>query len=131
MFGLTRSVAAEGKEHNIIVNSIMPSAWTRMTADIPPGDFRDQVEQNFKAEHVALSVAVLAHSSFTITGEAFQIGGKRIANNYLANTRGYQMTSEQPLEELAANFDAVLDREGAVTPTDMLDSVEVALSYLK
>lgn len=131
IFGFTRSIATEGKPHNIFVNTVMPSAWTRMTADIPPSEFRDTVEKNFKPENVAPMVALMAHESFSHTGEAFQVGANRAARIFLGVTPGYQTISDHPVDELADNLEQIMDKNGWVTPKDMIDSVDVALSFLQ
>lgn len=75
VFGFTNSLATEAAATNITVNCILPSAWTRMTAEFPDPVLRDIFEQHFDAEHVASFVARLADPACTFNGEAFEVGG--------------------------------------------------------
>ena len=68
IFGLTRALAAEGRYSGINANSVMPSAFTRMTAQLPDDDgFRTFLETYFPPDKVAPFVVFLAHESTTIT----------------------------------------------------------------
>jgi NAD(P)-dependent dehydrogenase (short-subunit alcohol dehydrogenase family) len=131
IFGFSRAAAAEGRAHGIAVNTVMPSAWTRMTSGMPPGDFRDVVEATFPPHGAAPMVALLAHPSCPFTGESFQVGANRAARIFTGVTPGYHATSDEPLDELAAHVDDITRLDGWSTPRDMVDSVNVAISHLR
>ena len=76
VFGFTNSLASEAAGTAVTVNCILPSAWTRMTAELPDPVLRDVFEQHFQAEHVASFVARLAHPSCNFNGEAFEVRGR-------------------------------------------------------
>lgn len=131
IFGYTRAIASEGAAVGIKANTVMPSAWTRMTADIPPGDFRDTVERHFPPEAVAPFVALLVHPDCPWNGEAFQVGAHRAAREFLAVTAGYRADPADPLADFAAHTADVADLTRWGIPADMIDSVDVVVGDLE
>jgi NAD(P)-dependent dehydrogenase (short-subunit alcohol dehydrogenase family) len=129
-FGLTRALAAEGAEHNIKVNTVMPSAWTRMTQGMPEGEFRELVKQNFPPSAVSPMVVALAHPSCPVSGEAFQVGANRAAKVFLGVTAGYRTKSSNPVEEFLEHIDNVRDDLTWDAPTSMEAAVDVMLERL-
>ena len=90
IFGLTRAPSPPRARYSgINANSVMPSAFTRMTAQLPDDDgFRSFLETYFPPDKVAPFVAFLAHESTTITGETFSVGADRAARVFLAECPG-------------------------------------------
>lgn len=131
IIGLTRALAAEAAGTSVKVNTIMPSAWTRMTGGIPPGDFRDTVETYFPPEAAAPFVAYLVHPDCPWNGEAFQVGGNRAAREFLGVTSGFKADPSRPLESFAENAASVADTTTWSTPVDMLDSVSRVVADLE
>lgn len=131
VFGYTRAVAAEAGPLGIKVNTILPSAWTRMTGQLPPGDFRDTVERHFPPERAAPFVALLAHRDCPWNGEAFQIGANRAAHTFLAATTGFKAGDDDPLGTFTANADAITDTNNWYVPDDMGDSVAHVIADLQ
>ena len=117
LIGLTRSLALAGADHGIRVNSIMPTAYTRMTATVPDPTFRDFMERTFGPERVAAFALVLASDEVSVTGECFLVGGGRVARAFLGVTAGYISDDPTP-EDFAAHLDAVLDTAGMSVPAD-------------
>ncbi|KAL0954851.1 hypothetical protein HGRIS_003790 [Hohenbuehelia grisea] len=68
IIGLTRTLAIEGKKHNIIANTMIPSAGTTMTEPIWPKDMLD----SYKPDYVAPFVGYLASSDVEATGGIFE-----------------------------------------------------------
>src|SRR3954468_20854179 len=129
IFGLTRALAAEGRYSGINANSVMPSAFTRMTAQLPDDDgFRTFLETYFPPEKVAPFVVFLAHESTTISGETFSVGADRAARVFLAECPGVQ--SDGTPESYAAQTDALLSVEGWEIPSDMMDEVRYSSDHL-
>lgn len=132
VFGLTRALAAEAAlSGSVKVNTVMPSAWTRMTGGIPAGDFRDRVEKYFPPEAAAPFVAYLVHPGCPWNGEAFQVGGNRAAREFLAVTSGFKADPENPLESFAEQAGQVTATETWVVPGDMIESVELVVADLE
>jgi NAD(P)-dependent dehydrogenase (short-subunit alcohol dehydrogenase family) len=129
IFGLTRALAAEGRHHGICANSVMPSAYTRMTAQLPDGDgFRTFLETYFPPEEVAPFVAFLAHESTTITGETFSVGANRAARVFLAECPG--VIGDGTPEAFVGRTDDLLSIEGWGIPSDMMDEVRYQTDHL-
>jgi NAD(P)-dependent dehydrogenase (short-subunit alcohol dehydrogenase family) len=77
IFGLTRSIAMEGKPFGIYANCIFPSAWTRMTMEINDPAVSATLRRYFQPEHVSALVVWLSHQDTKISNEAFQVSGGR------------------------------------------------------
>lgn len=86
LFGLSKSVALLGKSSNIGVNVILPAAFTRLSALLPPCDFRDRLENDFQPEKLAPVVAYLCHDSCDVSGEIFTVGGGKFGRVVFASS---------------------------------------------
>jgi NAD(P)-dependent dehydrogenase (short-subunit alcohol dehydrogenase family) len=76
MVALSKNIAVDMQRFNVRSNCIAPTAWTRMTASIPPKDpaAAKRVEQRkqVSAEHNApLAVFLLSHAAKDVTGQVF------------------------------------------------------------
>lgn len=129
--GLTRALAAEAAGTSVAVNTVMPSAWTRMTGGIPPGGFRDAVETHFPPEAAAPFVAYLVHPDCPWNGEAFQVGGHRAAREFLAVTSGFKADPADPLASFAAHPERVADATVWTSPQNMVESVDLVVADLE
>jgi NAD(P)-dependent dehydrogenase (short-subunit alcohol dehydrogenase family) len=119
LVGFTRVLALEGAKYGITANAIAPLALTRMTEPLL-GPFGAKVAP----ERVSPLVAYLAHESCEATGRVFSVGGGRIAEVFIAETKGFYAADLTP-ELVAENWDAITDRDGYVVPTS--GSEETAL----
>ena len=129
LFGFTRALAAEGKPFGITANSIMPSAFTRLTALIPDTAFREFLAAHFPPELVAPFVAWLVHADTDITGECFSVGAGRAAKVFLAEAPGVQLGDVGP-ETWAQHAAQVMDVEGYGVPPSMMDEVLFQVAHL-
>ncbi len=124
LIGFTRVLAVEGAKFNIKANAIAPVAMTRMTEGIlgPIGD-------KFAPELVSPLVAYLAHESCEPTGRVFSVAGGRVAEVFIAEGQGYVNPAMTP-EDVAANLDAISNRDDYVIPTQMNDEIGLYLKHL-
>ena len=78
VWALTRTLAIEGEPHGVQVNCVLPWGATRLAR---PGSAAPA------ASEAAAAVAWLCHEQCSITGEAFTVGGGRIARVLLERGR--------------------------------------------
>jgi NAD(P)-dependent dehydrogenase (short-subunit alcohol dehydrogenase family) len=110
LVGFSNVLAIEGAKYNIRANSIAPLAFTRMTEDL-----LGPVGEKLGPEFVAPLVTYLVHESCEVTGRVFSVGGGRIAEVFIAETPGFVDKQLTP-ESVAANWDAITDRDGYTVP---------------
>lgn len=123
MFGLNRALAMEGAPHKIRVNSIMPSAWTRLTGLLPEGALTGLLQNHYPPEAVASFVAYLCHRDSAVSGEMFSVGGGRAARVVLGEAKGAIVDSYTP-DSWVAKIDSVMDTDGLGFPASMLAEVD-------
>jgi NAD(P)-dependent dehydrogenase (short-subunit alcohol dehydrogenase family) len=104
MIGLSNVAALEGEPFNVKSNVIVPSAVTRMAEGIdisqyPPMD----------PELVAPVVAWMAHEACSVSGEMIASIAGRVAQVFLAETRGVYRP-EWTMEDVAAACEAFHDK---------------------
>jgi NAD(P)-dependent dehydrogenase (short-subunit alcohol dehydrogenase family) len=105
LFGLTRAWSHDGKQHDIKVNAIMPSAYSRLTAQSE--EFAAVMLSGFPAERVSPFVAALCTREAPVTGETFVVGGGRAARVVLATVPG--MTDIAGIDDVLARFDEAMN----------------------
>jgi NAD(P)-dependent dehydrogenase (short-subunit alcohol dehydrogenase family) len=105
VFSLTRSLAAEGAEHGIKANSIIPGALTRMVfaAQEETSPLIKHQREHMPPELVSPAVAFLAHRDCPFTGECIESMGGHISRMYLARTPGFS-ASDMSIETLAERW---------------------------
>jgi NAD(P)-dependent dehydrogenase (short-subunit alcohol dehydrogenase family) len=124
IFGLTRTLAIEGREFGIRVNAISPAATTRMVKDGQSSlSLASDVVDNLNAigppRYAAAVVAYLAHDSCLCTGEVISAGRGRIRRIVLAETPGIEVDDLSP-EYVAASIGEILDDTVLTTQPDGL-----------
>ncbi len=119
IFGLTRALAHDGRSIDVKVNAVMPSAYSRLTAQSP--EFAALMEAGFPAHRVAPFVGALASSRVPCTGETFVVGGGRAARVVLATAPGmHDITS---IEDCLSRFDEALSVDDLYVPPDAFQAV--------
>jgi len=110
--GLSNTLAIEGNNQNIIVNTISPVAGSRMTETIMP----PQLIAALKPEFVAPLVALLVHESNTETGGIYEVGAGFIAKVRLQRTKGASFPIDKELtpEVIRDGWKEVVDFTNAV-----------------
>jgi NAD(P)-dependent dehydrogenase (short-subunit alcohol dehydrogenase family) len=109
VFSFTRSLAAEGAEHGIKANSIIPGALTRMVfaAQAESSPWIQHGREHMPPEIVSPAVAFLAHESCPFTGECIESMGGHVSRMYLARTPGFTQ-EDMTLETIAERWQEMM-----------------------
>lgn len=126
LVGFTRVLAQEGVKANIKANVIAPLALTRMTENIMSGTMAERIVP----ELVTPIVAYLAHESCEASGRIFSVGGGRVAEVFIGETKGYYK-ADLSLEDIRDNWDTITSRDGYEVPMGLNDELRMFLPYFK
>ena len=109
VFSFTRSLAAEGVEHGIKANSVIPGALTRMVlaAQAETSPWIGYAREHMPPELVAPAVAYLAHESCPFSGECIESMGGHLSRLYLARTPGFTAAT-MTIETLAERSQEIM-----------------------
>jgi NAD(P)-dependent dehydrogenase (short-subunit alcohol dehydrogenase family) len=122
--GFAKTLHLEGAKYGIRVNSIAPTAATRMTQDIFPPDML----KLFEPENVVPAALYLVSEeapSNVIVGA----GAGVVQAAYITLTPGYALPEgRRTVEEVAANWDKIVSRDGETVPQS---GAEQAMAILK
>ena len=122
--GLTKTLALEGAKYNVRVNTIAPTAGTRMTQDI----FPPELFARFTPESVA-PAAVYLVSDDAPTNAIVGAGAGVFQTAYVTLTPGVALHGEElSAEGVAAHWGGITDRAGEIVPQS---GAEQAMTILK
>ena len=120
LIGFMRTLAMEGKSHNVLTNAIAPYAATPMTAR--QGNMPEEFMTTMRPEFVAPAVALMVSEQTSLNGQVI-IAGKGVFRR-AANVEGrglrYAEPTEATAEALARDVAQLLDMEGATEFADAM-----------
>jgi NAD(P)-dependent dehydrogenase (short-subunit alcohol dehydrogenase family) len=108
--GFARTLALEGARHNIKVNTIAPTAATRMTEEL----FPPELLARFRPDLVAPAALFLVGDDAP-TGAILGAGAGIVQAAHVTLTRGVALAEPTP-EAVAAQWAAIDDRDGEIVP---------------
>ena len=130
LIGLTRVLAIEGAEHNIKVNAIAPTAYTRMLAHsvataLPPGDADSQAVEELMSQHmkqfdpalVASVACFLTHRDCPVSGEIYTVGAGQVSRFFVGRTKGFYSPGLS-IEDVRDHLDEIRAETGYTTPNN-------------
>ncbi|SKA97102.1 NAD(P)-dependent dehydrogenase, short-chain alcohol dehydrogenase family [Pseudomonas extremaustralis] len=129
LYGLTRTLALEGRKNNILVNAIAPTGGTRMTEGlIPP-----QVFERLKPELVSPLVVYLGSEACQETSGLFEVGGGWIGKTRWERSLGVGFDPEAGFspKDVAAHWQQICDFEGAAHPKDNIEALKEMMANLQ
>ncbi|MBH3311552.1 SDR family oxidoreductase [Pseudomonas mosselii] len=129
LYGLTRTLAIEGRKHGILVNAIAPTGGTRMTEGlIPP-----QVFERLQPELISPLVVYLGSEQCQDSGELFEVGGGWVGKVRWERSQGVGFDPREGFtpEQVADNWARIGDFEGAGHPQDSLQALQQMMANLQ
>jgi NAD(P)-dependent dehydrogenase (short-subunit alcohol dehydrogenase family) len=124
LVGFTRVLAVEGAKHNIKANAIAPLATTRMTESLL-GALGDKLDPSL----VSPLVTFLAHDECPVSGQVFSVGGGRVAQVFIAETKGIHKTDLNP-EHVRDGWAEITDQTGYAVPDNLAEETALFLPFL-
>ena len=117
LVGLAQTLAVEGASKNILVNSVGPTAGSRLTATVLPKEVVDAL----KPEYVTPAVILLTHESATATGKLFEIGGGWVSQTRWEQTPGVFFQDDFTAEDLQTRWEEATSFENSTHYTSIAD----------
>jgi NAD(P)-dependent dehydrogenase (short-subunit alcohol dehydrogenase family) len=125
--GLTKTLHLEGAKYNIRVNTLVPVAGTRMTADLgmPEAFFKALAPEN------VVPMALFLVSEDAPTNMIGCAGAGTFQAAYVTLTPGVALPEGQRTpEDVAANWDAIANRAGEIVPQSGGEHTGVVMAAL-
>jgi 3-hydroxyacyl-CoA dehydrogenase/3a,7a,12a-trihydroxy-5b-cholest-24-enoyl-CoA hydratase len=128
ILGFGNTLAIEGANRNIHVNTIAPIAGSRLTETVLP---KPMVEA-LKPEFVSPLVAYLVHENTKETGALFEVGAGWIGKLRWERTKGYAFDPHKPLtpDMVASKWKEITDWTGANHPATIQESTASFMTNL-
>ena len=129
LYGLTRTLAVEGRKNNILVNAIAPTGGTRMTEGLIPASVFDLL----KPELVSPLVVFLGSEQCQDSAGLYEVGGGWIGKVRWERSlgAGFDPHAGFSPEDVAAQWQTISDFSDAVHPTDNVEALKEMMANLQ
>ncbi len=129
LYGLTRTLAIEGRKNNIFVNAIAPTGGTRMTEGLIP----QQVFEQLKPELISPLVVYLGSENCQDTAGLYEVGGGWIGKVRWerSNGAGFDPKAGFDADDVASAWKQIGDFDGASHPEDSLQALQAMMANLQ
>jgi NAD(P)-dependent dehydrogenase (short-subunit alcohol dehydrogenase family) len=129
LYGLTRTLALEGRKNNILVNAIAPTGATRMTEGLLP----PEVFELLKPELVSPLVVYLGSEQCRDSAGLFEVGGGWIGKVRWERSlgAGFDPRTGFSPEDVAQHWQAINDFSDAAHPQDNLEALKEMMANLE
>ncbi|MEX6667300.1 SDR family oxidoreductase [Pseudomonas sp. W2-17] len=129
LYGLTRTLAVEGRKNNILVNAIAPTGGTRMTEGLIPASVFDLL----KPELVSPLVVYLGSEQCQDSAGLYEVGGGWIGKVRWERTlgAGFDPHAGFSLEDVASQWQTISDFSDAVHPADNVEALKEMMANLQ
>lgn len=129
LYGLTRTLAIEGRKHDILVNAIAPTGATRMTEGLIPAALFAQL----KPELISPLVVFLASTQCQDSGGLYEVGGGWIGKVRWERSRGVGFDPRQAIavEDVASQWQRIGDFTEAAHPGDSMAALNEMMANLQ
>ncbi len=133
LLGLAAALGMEGSDHNIKVNTVLPSAPSRIGVDNPNiGGDADGYRQAFvelgerrAADSVGALVLYLTSEECAVSGRAYSSLGSRFARTFIGLSEGWLSGDPHPsAEDVADHMSQIEDLSAVSAPNTMLEEIE-------
>jgi NAD(P)-dependent dehydrogenase (short-subunit alcohol dehydrogenase family) len=118
LVGFMNVLKLEGAKYDVKVNTVAPTAHTRMTTELL-GPLADKLQP----EQVSPAVAYLASEVCQLTGEIWSVGGGAVSRMFIGLTQGYFTAEAMTIEDVESHIDAIRDDEGYIVPFSIQDEL--------
>jgi NAD(P)-dependent dehydrogenase (short-subunit alcohol dehydrogenase family) len=127
LVGLMQTLSLEGARYNIRVNCLAPTAATRMTEDVFPGEMLKPLEPEVVSPGVLALVAEDAPTRMILGA-----GGGSFEQAHVTLTQGaFIGGGEDAADRLAASLDRIGDRQGEIVPDNGSAQAHIELTNAK
>ena len=125
--GFAKTLSLEGARYNIRINTLAPTAATRMTDDI----FPPEMLAAFNPDNV-VPAALFLVSEDAPTNAIVGAGGGVVQSAYVTLTPGVALPEgERTVEAVAAAWDRIIDRSGEIVPQSGAEQAMLILKTLQ
>jgi len=125
-YSLSRVLAVEGEEYGIKVNTVLPMAGTVAITHLQSDSEFTRAQMRKPPELVSPVVGFLSHHTCPCSGKAIEVGGGKACDVVLGTTVGYE-SKEFTMENVAGNWDLLVDRSGLQIAPDTYGDVRMSL----